>query len=241
MNRFLEFIRDKEYNIVDNSEYLSIYNKIAKAEDEFNKSKARMKIYENELNKGGFIYKLFNRIFNRKHIEELEKNLEKEKSIFNDLDLKYTQLLNESYDIPEKIDKVEEFAEELKNTSPDYDMLMEMYEFIHCASIIWFYNNSEESEIYNLPETTNGRKSHARIFVVKDLNGLYTITVRLLGTGVVELNTKNNKSSDSYTYHFKNNDWDMEYDIADEMGVEYAQSIIMNAFVKAFMYCYNLK
>jgi len=241
MNTFLKRIYEKYDNnsIFKNPEYLELENRYDDLGAQIITLERKINVCKDTIYKAKNKGPIYN-FFKDKDIKKAKEACDKYNSEMQSLNNKQSDLCNEKTLFLQKF-TIESYIKDLKQTSPNYDMLWEMCEFIQYASAIWFYANNKSSEIYTLPFTNKNHKTPYQGFVVQDLNGLYTITVKLLNNNKVDLATENKRDCISYTYHFKDNDWDMDYDIADEMAVEYAQSIIMKAFAKVFMFCYNLK
>lgn len=134
---------------------------------------------------------------------------------------------------------VKAFKNKINKCSPGFEMLWDISDFIKIAEYVFFYDNSMKTEIGlfssdNYQKGTNG-------FRIYDDN--CNITLKLFRgskTAALEVErTSGNKKKSMLS--FKNESWEKDPTIYDEMMIEQVIKAINKKTLLLFDYCYELR
>ena len=136
--------------------------------------------------------------------------------------------------------KVKRFKQSLSKSSPDFNMLWSMADFIKLAEELFFYNN-----ISSVCDDTIGLYS-SRSYKLNE-NGFklctseYTLVIKLYGNSrrtVLELERNTNVLLKS-KLSFKNNEWEEEPNVDSEILLEILIRDIIKHILNLFDFCYD--
>lgn len=134
---------------------------------------------------------------------------------------------------------VKAFKDLIDKCSPGFEMLWAISDFIKIAEHVFFYNNSTKTEIGlfssdNYQEGTNGFKVYDDNcnITLKLFNGSKTVALE------VERTNGNKKKS---MLSFKNESWEKNPTVYDEMMMEQVIKAINKKTLLLFDYCYKLR
>ena len=134
--------------------------------------------------------------------------------------------------------KVKKFINDIKNSSPGFNMLWNIADFIKIAEFVYFYDNSLKNNTIalfsskNYQNNTNGFKVNS-----EDCN----ITIKLfseLNTVILEIDRLKGDKQRTIM-EFKDEQWTTVHTLFDEMLLNHSIEIINNKVIELFNYCYN--
>ena len=127
---------------------------------------------------------------------------------------------------------IKRFCKSIEESSPTFDMLWQMANFVKLADVIFFKGNANDSPLYS----SNTYESGMNGFVVKDDEvSLYIKLVRQYKNTKIEI--RRAASHNTTVLEFMNNDWVEEHSDYDEILLENIICIINRKVLELFQEC----
>ncbi len=136
--------------------------------------------------------------------------------------------------------RINKFKKEIYNSSPGFDILWQMADFIKLSEMIFCYDNNTKNKdigLYSSKNYENGTNG----FRILDSN--CDITIKLFSKSnevALEINRSIGEKSRT-SISFKNNEWEKNPSIYEEMLLEQIIKSINSKILLLFDYCYNLR
>ena len=135
---------------------------------------------------------------------------------------------------------VRKFKKNISEGSPSFNVLWQMADFIKLAEMVFFYKNSQKDSEFGLYSSRNYASGSNGFRVTDTENGL-RVTIKLVrDTKQLLLEIEYLYSDNPKNYlSFKDNSWDCNPTVYDEMLLEQVIKSINRNILRLFDNCYN--